>query len=264
MVKIQNVIKSNEKVQVNNIVSASVNTGTCVKLGVTSHNQYNNDVWNEWYKIYTKYQKNTTDNLDLFNAIDETLDITWFETIGEEVVICNCIKMHDIFNFYTNGCIQQFYDAFCESHSVSESITLGRFLSAIGIEVWRDVECFGGIYKGLYFVSNLGRVLSLNKNKHFGKIVKPYDNNYGYLLVKLCHEGKNQQITVHRLVALTFYGEPTEKLASSHANTNKYDNRLFNLDFKTYSDNINNPLSKKKYRNTIDNRTTASTATKAE
>ena len=112
-------------------------------------------------------------------------------------------------------------------------------------------------------VSNLGRVLSLNK-KHFGKIVKQYDNGYGYLRVQLYHNGKWQNVSVHRLVGLTFYNEePTEKVAACHSNTVKTDNRLFNLKLATYSENMNNPITRKKYRNTIDNRTKADKDTAA-
>ena len=257
MLKIKNVVKSNESKQVNNGMLTSVNTGRYVNIGVTTHSQYNNDV----SMSKAQYLFDTVNNVDLFNAIDETIDFTRFETIGEEVMICNCIKIQDIIDIYANGVIQEFYECFCKSHSASESITLARFLSAIGIEVWKSVTCYNGIYKGRYFVSNLGRVLSLNKTKQ-AKIMKPYDNGNGYLHVQLYYKGHKQQVRVNRLVALTFIGEPIEKLDACHSNTDKLDNRLFNLTFGTRSDNMNNPLSKKKYRNTIDNRIKAeSTAT---
>ena len=245
MLKIKNVVKSNESKQVNNGVVASVNTDTYVKLGVASHAQYNNDV----SMLKSQYIFDTTDNIALYSPTQETIDFTRFETIGEEPIICGCIKIQDIIDFYANGCIQQFYECFCSSHSDSESIVLARFLSAIGIEVWKDVTCYDGMFSGLYLVSNLGRVLSLNK-RYFGKIVKQEYNPCGYLYVQLWCKGKVKNVRVHRLVALTFYGEPTEKLECCHSNTNSHDNRLFNLDFKTHSENMLNPLTQKKNKDT--------------
>ena len=235
--------KSSKKVQVNNIVSVTSNSGTYVEIGVPTHNQYNSEV----SMSKAQYLFDTTDNIALYSGTDETLVNTRFETIGDEPMICNCIKIQDIFNFYTSGCIQEFYNEFCKSHSTSESITLGRFLSAIGIEVWRDVDCYNGIYKDRYMVSNLGRVLSLYKNKHT-KIIKPCDNGNGYLYVWLYYKGHKQAVRVNRLVSITFYGESNEKLDACHANTHKTDNRLFNLDFGTRSYNMKNPLTLKKLK----------------
>ena len=247
--------KSSNVVQVNNGISVTSNSATYVKLDVPTHAQYNNDVLNG----KAQYIFDTVNNVDLFHAIDETIDFTRFVTIGDEAVICGCITMHDIIDIYTSGCIQQFYDAFSSSHSDSESIVLARFLSAIGIEIWKDVVCYNGIYKGRYMVSNLGRVLSLNK-KHFGKILKPSANLQGYLRVILCYKGKMQSVRVNRLVALTYYGESNEKLEACHANGIPTDNRLFNLDFKTHKDNVNNPITLKRYKDRWSSTTSTPTA----
>ena len=242
MLKIKNVMKSSKVMQVNNSMLTSLNSGTYVKIGTVTHTQYNNDV----SLAKAQYIFDTTNNLGLLSAIDETLDFTSFVTIGDDVIICGCITMHDIIDFYANGCIQQFYECFCESHSAKESIVLARFLSAIGIEVWRKVECFGGIYKDKYMVSNLGRVLRLYKTKDFVKILKPCANERGYLHLTLCCNGKKQNVRVNRLVALTYYGESTEPLEACHANGITTDNRLFNLDLKTHIENMLNPLTQKK------------------
>ena len=246
MLKIKNVVKSNESKQVNNGMLTSVNTGRYVNIDVTTHAQYNNDV----SMSKAQYLFDTVNNVDLFNAIDETIDFTRFETIGEEVMICNCIKIQDIIDIYANGVIQEFYECFCKSHSASESKVLARFLSAIGIEVWRDIVCYGGIYKGKYMVSNLGRVLRLYKTKQ-AKILKQYEYGHGYLYVHLWQNYQRKCVRVNRLVSITFYGEPTEKLDACHSNTNNLDNRLFNLEFKTHSENVNNPLTQKKLKETL-------------
>ena len=68
-------------------------------------------------------------------------------------------------------------------------------------EYWKPVVG----YEGLYMVSNWGRVKSMNY-RHSGKerILKPLTNSSGYLLVKLCKDGKAKAFTVHRLVAEAF------------------------------------------------------------
>ena len=144
MLKIKNVVKSNEKVQLYDIANASVNSATYVKIDVPSHAQYNNEV----SMLKSQYIFDTTDNIAFFTPTDETIDFTRFETIGDEPIFGYCITTQDIMDIYANGCIQQFYECFCSSHSDSESIVLARFLSAIGIEIWKDITCYGGIYKG--------------------------------------------------------------------------------------------------------------------
>ena len=250
MLKIKNVVKSNEKVQLYDIANASVNSATYVKIDVPSHTQYNNEVSMLNYLKDTKYQKYTGDNVMLYSPIDETLVNTSFVTIGEEPIIGHCITTQDIMDIYAHGCIQEFYEEYCKLHSDKENLILAKLLSILGIEIWRDIVCYDGIYKGRYFVSNMGRVLKLYKNKH-AKIMKQYDcGKPSYSYVHLYHKGKKQNIRVNRLVALTFYGEPTEPLECCHSNTNRYDNRLFNLDLKTHSENMLNPITQKKNKDT--------------
>ena len=251
MLKIKNVVKSNEKVQLYDIANASVNSATYVKLDVPTHAQYNSEVSMLNYLKDTKYQKYTIYNHILYGVIDETLVKSTFETIGDEPIFGYCITTQDIMDIYANGCIQGFYEEYCKLHTDKENLILGKVLSILGIEIWRNVECYGGIYKDKYFVSNLGNVKRLYKTKDFTKILKQYDcGKPCYLYVHLYHKGIKQNIRVHRLVALTFYGEPTEKLECCHSNTNSHDNRLFNLDFKTHSENMLNPLTQKKNKDT--------------
>ena len=235
--------KSDKKAQVNKYVVASVNTDTYANIGVASHAQYNNDV----SQTKSQYIFDTKKNIALYSPTQETLVKSTFETIGEEPIFGYCITTQDIMDIYANGCIQGFYEEYCKLHTDKENLILGKVLSILGIEIWRDVTCYDGIYSGRYMVSNLGRVLSLYRNKQ-PKIIKQFDNGYGYLQVKLCHNNKNQNVYVHRLVGLTFIKEPTEPLECCHSNTNRYDNRLFNLDFKTHYENVNNPITLKKYK----------------
>ena len=242
--------KSNKKVQVNNVVSVTGNSGTYVEMGVATHNQYNSEVSMLNYTKDTKYQKYTINNIALFNATDESLANTSFETIGEEPLFGHCITTKDLINIYRNDCIQEFYEEFCKLHTDKENLILAKVLSIIGIEVWRNVVCYGGIYKDKYFVSNLANVKRLYKNKHV-KILKQYDNPCGYMYVTLSCKGKVQHVRVNRLVALTFIGESTEQLDACHSNTDSYDNRLFNLDLKTHWENLQNPITQRKAKETL-------------
>ena len=239
MLKINN--KSSKVAQVNNVVSVIGNTGRYVNIGVTTHSQYNNDV----SMSKAQYLFDTVNNVDLFNAIDETLVKSTFETIGHEPIFGHCITTQDLINIYANGCIQEFYEEFCKLHSHKENVILAKVLSILGIEIWRNIVCYDGIYKDRYMVSNLGRVLRLYKTRQ-AKILKQYANWQDYLYVHLWYKSKKQNIRVNRLVSITFYGEPTEKLDACHSNTNSLDNRLFNLEFKTHAENLQNPITLKK------------------
>ena len=68
-------------------------------------------------------------------------------------------------------------------------------------EIWVYIKG----YKGLYEVSNLGRVRSLsNDRSRKEKILKPVTNVKGYLYVGLCKDGKQKMHYIHRLVAEAF------------------------------------------------------------
>lgn len=110
------------------------------------------------------------------------------------------------------------------------------------MEEWRPING----YEGLYEVSNLGRIKSLNCN-HTKKegILKLYNDKDGYLMVKLSKDKNNRLFRVHRLVAEAFIPNPENKPCVDHINTIKNDNRVENLRWVTYKENSNNPLTKK-------------------
>lgn len=112
-------------------------------------------------------------------------------------------------------------------------------------ENWRDIEG----YEGLYQVSNLGRVKSLErdvnsrsgKRKEKEKILK--QNNNRYMYVGLSKNCKTKCFTVHRLVAKAFLPNPENKPQIDHINTDKSDNRVENLRWVTPKENMKNPIT---------------------
>ena len=116
------------------------------------------------------------------------------------------------------------------------------------MEEWRPIKD----YEGLYEVSNMGRVRSLDRiiidskgRKHpfEGKIMKLQLDRYGYLYISLNKDGK-RKFKVHRLVAEAFISNPEGKKHVDHINTNKEDNRVENLRWVTPKENNNNELTK--------------------
>lgn len=108
-------------------------------------------------------------------------------------------------------------------------------------EIWRDVVG----YEGFYLVSNLGNVKSLAKEVlngkakfvRNGKILKPYLNKDGYPTVNLYLGSKKKLLNIHRIVALAFIENLEKKPTINHKNSIRYDNRVENLEWATYSEN---------------------------
>lgn len=100
-------------------------------------------------------------------------------------------------------------------------------------EIWKDIEG----YKGLYQISNKGRVKSLYNGSE--RILRPWINNDGYLNVKLYKNTAAQHRLVHRLVAKVFISNPDNKLQINHKDENKLNNCVENLEWITCIDNCN-------------------------
>ena len=111
-------------------------------------------------------------------------------------------------------------------------------------EIWKDIK----EYEGLYQVSNLGNVKSLNyKRTGKEKNLKARINKEGYLRVCLCQNGNNTDFMVHRLVAQAFLDGYSDDLEVDHINTIRNDNKIENLRMCTRKENVNNPLTLKHY-----------------
>ena len=103
------------------------------------------------------------------------------------------------------------------------------------MEIWKDVVYF----EGLYQVSNLGRVKSLNYSRTGReKVLKPSKTN-GYLQVYLYKEGKSKRFSIHRLVAFAFIPNPNNLPIVNHKDEDKSNNCVDNLEWCTVAYNNN-------------------------
>ena len=91
-------------------------------------------------------------------------------------------------------------------------------------EIWKDIEG----YEGLYQVSNLGRVKSLNYHST-GKenYLTPHIVGRGYLRVGLSKNNKKTRFLVHRLVACAFIPNPNHLQEVNHKDENKLNNSVW-------------------------------------
>lgn len=117
-------------------------------------------------------------------------------------------------------------------------------MSTTSIERWLPIPG----YEGLYEVSNLGRVRSLDRidvagRRLRGNVMKlashgrVSNNGRSYRVVTLCRDGTVWKAGVHRLVLLAFAGEPAEGQLTRHLNGIHDDNRLSNLKWGTGTEN---------------------------
>lgn len=104
-------------------------------------------------------------------------------------------------------------------------------------EIWKDIEG----YEGLYQVSNLGNVKTLNyKGKHKVKILKHQIDKDGYHKVSLYDiDKKPKRFSVHKLVCLAFLENPHNYPIINHIDEDKDNNALSNLEWCSYGYNVN-------------------------
>ena len=112
------------------------------------------------------------------------------------------------------------------------------------METWKNIKG----YEGLYQVSNMGRVKSLERKiPHWRggervqkeRILKQVVTHNGYLRVGLRVDGKQKMLRVHRLVCEAFHENHDNKPQVNHLNEDKTDNRACNLEWCTRIENCN-------------------------
>ncbi len=114
------------------------------------------------------------------------------------------------------------------------------------MEIWKDVKG----YEGLYEVSNMGNVRSLDRTEEFircGKITKrkkigrvliPVKRDE-YLGVCLSKGKRRKSYLIHRLVAESFLPNPDDFPQVNHKDENKNNNAVCNLEWCTAKFNDN-------------------------
>lgn len=105
-------------------------------------------------------------------------------------------------------------------------------------EIWKDISG----YEGIYQVSNLGRVRSIDRIDNLGrhkreKILTPCVGHNGYYFVRLYGNGKYSNRRINRLVAEAFIPTNDYSLEVNHKNGVKTDNSIENLEWCTRSEN---------------------------
>lgn len=109
-----------------------------------------------------------------------------------------------------------------------------------GLENWREIAGYD-----CYQISDLGRIRSLARDidmpngqkRHVLEIIMSTKSEvHGHPVVWLSKEGKDKKHFVHRLVAEAFLIPPTSDVVN-HKDLNKKNNRLWNLEWATFSQN---------------------------
>lgn len=121
----------------------------------------------------------------------------------------------------------------------SDNTLVGFFI----MEIWKNIKD----YEGMYQVSNLGNVKSLSRKLRVHhnsmrllreRILKCGILRQGYKAAALWENQKVKLCTIHRLVGIAFIPNPKNKPCINHKNGIKTDNRVENLEWVTYSENM--------------------------
>lgn len=109
-------------------------------------------------------------------------------------------------------------------------------------ETWKDIKDFEGMYQ----VSDLGRVRSVDRFDSMGRLhqsdIKAIrDNGKGYKIVQMYKGNKPKIGYIHRLVATAFIENTDNKPEVHHIDSDRSNNKLDNLQWVTTKENNNFP-----------------------
>lgn len=99
-------------------------------------------------------------------------------------------------------------------------------------------DIFG--FEGFYKISKNGDVYSMERNGTVNsqRVLRPTVGTNGYLKVSLRCNGNRHTRNIHRLLAQTFIDNPKNLPCVNHIDGNKLNNSLSNLEWASYSRNI--------------------------
>lgn len=107
------------------------------------------------------------------------------------------------------------------------------------METFKDIEGTNGKYQ----IGNLGTVKSFKRNPSTN--VRLQKHSQGYLTFTVCFKSKHKSFFHHRVMAEAFIPNPLNKPCVNHINGIKTDNRIENLEWSTYSENMQHALINK-------------------
>lgn len=110
------------------------------------------------------------------------------------------------------------------------------------MDEWVDIPGYYG-----YQVSDMGEVRSVSRTvlhgvdgsfrRLKGRMLKKTVSNVGYYYVSISVNGKVKKELVHRLVCLSFWGEPEEGSVVNHRDGNKLNNKASNVEWCSQAQN---------------------------
>lgn len=117
----------------------------------------------------------------------------------------------------------------------------------LAAERWRDIEG----YEGLYEVSDLGRVRSMDRivahpmgpTRLKGRMMRAWQDNKGYPMVILYRDGTRRSTKVHAIVAAAFLGPRPPQHEVCHVDGTRTNNRVSNLRYDTRYENGRDTLA---------------------